>query len=75
MTLVDIQREMTEGEELVLENWPAACNAEECIIGVDEAGRGPVLGPLVYAVFICPASKEPILKEIGAGGTKAEILY
>lgn len=53
---------------LVLENWPAACQTEDCIIGIDEAGRGPVLGPLVYAVFVCPRSQEALLKELGAGG-------
>lgn len=57
-----------KGEELLLENLPEACFQEPCIIGVDEAGRGPVLGPLVYCVFVCPLSKESLLKQIGSGG-------
>ena len=30
-------------------HFPSACKGVEIVIGIDEAGRGPVLGSLVYA--------------------------
>ena len=38
------------------------------IMGVDEAGRGPALGPMVYGVAYCPESYKEQLEELGFAG-------
>lgn len=40
------------------------------IAGVDEAGRGPAIGPMVLAVAVISSEKEDILHELGARDSK-----
>ena len=39
-------------------------------IGVDEAGRGPVIGPLVVAAFACPEEDLQMLIDAGIKDSK-----
>ena len=57
-----------------LQNFPDYLTQVPCILGIDEAGRGPVLGPLVYSIFICPLEHEPVLKQLGVAGTTNEAI-
>ncbi|XP_667291.1 ribonuclease H1 large subunit [Cryptosporidium hominis TU502] len=41
---------------------------KEVILGIDEAGRGPVLGPMVYACLFYPKENENLLKMISVDG-------
>ena len=40
------------------------------VVGVDEAGRGPVLGPLVICAYAVDEAKLPALKKAGVRDSK-----
>ncbi|EDO37978.1 predicted protein [Nematostella vectensis] len=49
---------------------PEIARNEPCCVGIDEAGRGPVLGPMVYGICYCPLSKAEELKTTGFADSK-----
>ncbi|KAJ1733093.1 hypothetical protein LPJ61_001724 [Coemansia biformis] len=48
----------------------AGSDAEGFVLGVDEAGRGPVLGPMVYATCFCRESYYAKLSSVGFADSK-----
>lgn len=55
--------------KLIESRVPAACKSP-CILGIDEAGRGPVLGPMVYGIAYYPQNKEHVLAKMKFADSK-----
>ena len=52
------------------ERFPESCKDVPIIIGIDEAGRGPVLGPLIYAAAFWPSSLHAEIELLGFNDSK-----
>ena len=49
---------------------PDSCKQVDIIVGVDEAGRGPVLGDLVYAMAFWPCSEDEKISKLAFNDSK-----
>ena len=49
---------------------PDACKGVEIVVGIDEAGRGPVVGPLVYCAAFWPKSLHDEICKMGFNDSK-----
>ncbi|CAL5343146.1 unnamed protein product [Camellia sinensis] len=54
------------GSEVPLPKWAS----DPCIMGIDEAGRGPVLGPMVYGCLYCALSYQKTLSSLNFADSK-----
>ena len=48
----------------------AFAKTDEWVMGIDEAGRGPVLGAMLYGAVICPKAKLSDLQSTGVFDSK-----
>uniref|UniRef100_A0A5S6QLL5 Ribonuclease n=1 Tax=Trichuris muris TaxID=70415 RepID=A0A5S6QLL5_TRIMR len=61
---------MVDAIELIFSTNDALFHGKSCTLGIDEAGRGPVLGPMVYAVGICETRELERLALLGVKDSK-----
>jgi ribonuclease H2 subunit A len=49
---------------------PPSLEGQELVVGVDEAGRGPVIGPLIYTIAFWPKSEDDSIGRLGFNDSK-----
>lgn len=57
--------------KIIQSEVPLAAQKSPCLLGIDEAGRGPVLGPMVYAIAYYPQADEEALADLKFNDSKA----
>ncbi|XP_060523559.1 ribonuclease H2 subunit A [Cylas formicarius] len=50
---------------------PEICTEHPCLLGIDEAGRGPVFGPMVYGTAFIPINEQTLLETLECADSKA----